>query len=254
VATAVLLITSARWPQENGKRFFQLTLMAGVAFAIDLFVWHKSLVLVGAGLGTVLGNTQVFYMALFGLLFFKEKLTLKTGAALVMAVIGVVLMVSIETPKGMTSDNFYFGVICGLGTGIAYALFIFLLRKIELTFPELTSLQKLFWVYLYCSLVLAGVSAATGEIALPTQEDMLWIVLLGVLVNIIGWKLISGNLSNVTAATAGLVLLIQPAGATIWGMLIFDESVSIQQMFGMALLLSAIYISTVKQKRPILPE
>src|SRR5690625_2996275 len=39
---------------------------AGVAFAADLWLWHRSILLVGPGLATLLANGQVFFMAVAG--------------------------------------------------------------------------------------------------------------------------------------------------------------------------------------------
>src|SRR5437870_7635937 len=41
----------------------RLAWLAGIFFAIDLVVWHHTIEFVGAGLATVLGNTQVIIVA-----------------------------------------------------------------------------------------------------------------------------------------------------------------------------------------------
>src|ERR671936_1230449 len=41
------------------RRATALALLAGVFFAADLILWHNAIEHVGAGLATVLGNTQV---------------------------------------------------------------------------------------------------------------------------------------------------------------------------------------------------
>src|SRR5690606_20199871 len=45
-------------------------LIPAAAFAIDLVMWHRSILYVGPGLATLLGNFQVFLMALAGWLWY----------------------------------------------------------------------------------------------------------------------------------------------------------------------------------------
>ena len=47
---------------------------AGILFAADLFCWHQSIYFVGPGLSTLLGNFQVFLVALAGFILFSEKI------------------------------------------------------------------------------------------------------------------------------------------------------------------------------------
>ena len=247
VAALFLLSFSFKLPKRKVGKFLLWTAITGVVIALDLFVWHKSLIYIGAGLGTLLGNTQVIYMVIIGILFFNEKLSLRTFLAVSMAVIGITFLVAIDVPSDIGHDKFYWGVAFGLMTGIAYAVFMISLRKVERDFPELTTLQKLFWVYLFCSVLLLVISIFTKEVAMPSGYDFLWILLLGTLVNIGGWKLISSNLPKVSTAVAGLILLIQPAAATIWGVIFFNESLNLQQILGIVLLFFGIYISSVKR-------
>ena len=50
--------------------------LSGAVFSIDLFCWHLSIDYVGPGLATILGNCQVFILALAGRLLYKERLGL----------------------------------------------------------------------------------------------------------------------------------------------------------------------------------
>jgi len=71
--------------REGGQR--RLALIAGVFFAADLVSWHYAIQLVGAGLATVLGNTQVIFVAIVAWLWFGEKLSARFFAALALALL-----------------------------------------------------------------------------------------------------------------------------------------------------------------------
>lgn len=58
-------------PRERGQR--PLALLAGLFFAADLVFWHHAIAAVGAGLGTVLANTQLILVGLAALAVLGEK-------------------------------------------------------------------------------------------------------------------------------------------------------------------------------------
>ncbi|MEP6634637.1 MAG: EamA family transporter, partial [Luteimonas sp.] len=70
---AVLLLTfvfARRGWQTLPRRAWWWLLVPAGAFATDLWLWHRSILLVGPGLATVLANAQVFFMALAGVVLY----------------------------------------------------------------------------------------------------------------------------------------------------------------------------------------
>ena len=63
--------------QPLSRRAWWWCAVPALAFAIDLWLWHRSILLVGPGLATLLANAQVFFMALAGVLLFREPLGLR---------------------------------------------------------------------------------------------------------------------------------------------------------------------------------
>ena len=64
-----------------------------LAFAADLFIWHRSIRDVGPGLATLLANLQVFIMALAGVLLHRERLGPRFLIGLALAFGGLGLLV-----------------------------------------------------------------------------------------------------------------------------------------------------------------
>lgn len=70
-------------------------------FFLDLFFWHRSILRVGPGLATLLANFQVFFLAAWGVVMLGERLGVRRGGAIAMAVVGVGLVSGVhETPLG----------------------------------------------------------------------------------------------------------------------------------------------------------
>ncbi|MCB0417271.1 MAG: DMT family transporter [Bdellovibrionales bacterium] len=245
-AAAGLFFLSAKQPNKHSPKR-RWILAAGAAFAIDLYVWHRSVVYAGAGLGTILGNTQVFYTSLFGLLFLGEKLKLRFWFAVILAFAGIYLLVGFHrTP----SEHYWAGVGFGVSTGIVYALYILCMRQAEGE-SGLPSGRLLAEVSLVCALVLLPVCLAEHSLRLPTGNEWIWILALAGVAQITGWWLISGSLRAVPVSQAGLILLTQPAVATLMGALLFGEALGLAQASGAVLTFGAIYLGATGRDRQI---
>src|SRR5690606_17803907 len=74
------------------RRAWLWALLPGVAFAVDLWLWHRSILLIGPGLSTLLANAQVFFMALAGVVVYRERIGPRFVAGLVLAFLGLWLL------------------------------------------------------------------------------------------------------------------------------------------------------------------
>ena len=116
-ALAVIAVLERRryGPQPGAQ--VRLALVAGVFLALDLVIWHHTIGLVGAGLATVLGNTQVVIVALLAWLLLGERPPRRTLLALPV-VLGGVVLISGVVGKGAYGSNPGLGVILGLFVGL----------------------------------------------------------------------------------------------------------------------------------------
>ena len=76
------------WQPLSRKALWWCALPA-LAFAIDLWMWHRSILLVGPGLSTLLANAQVFFMALAGVWFYRERIGPRFVAGITLAFAGL---------------------------------------------------------------------------------------------------------------------------------------------------------------------
>ncbi len=247
LAPTVAFGRSVPVPAGRWRKYATLGAVAGLIFAVDLFVWHRSVLLAGAGLGTILGNTQVFYLAAVGVLFHGERLTRRFMTAVFLAAAGTYLLVD---PGGhpSTTDGYWVGVAYGLSTGVVYAAYVASIRALEkLAFPRPLGF-RLFTVSAFTAVFLALFQVAEGHFPVPTLKEGLALLLLGVVVQIGGWFFIQRNIQKVSVSRVGLLLLTQPVGATLWGVLFFHETLKFGQAFGGAMTLFAVYLGNTRSK------
>lgn len=219
---------------------------AGVLFAADLIFWHHTIELVGAGLATVLGNLQVVIVGLATWLLFGERLNTRTLIALPVMLIGVVLIAGVLTGEAY-GTNPPLGVLFGILTAFSYAGYLIVIRRIgrgRLALPVAISTTSTVVVAL-----VVGIAIGTMELALSLEQHF-WLVLLGVSAQALGYLLISYSLPRLPAVVTSIILLTQPVLGVFLAMVLVQETPSLEQLAGVALVIGGIALATVKMRRP----
>lgn len=224
--------------------------LAGAAFYFDLLVWHNSIYIIGAGKATVLGNTQIFYLTILGIIFYKEKVNKVQVVSSVIALLGITVMIGGESVLS-ENENYSLGVIYGLSTGVFYSIYIFSLSKLARTNKtgvRLSDASKLCLVCLTSSVLFLPTSILDKTFHMPDANDLISLLALGLFAQVIGWLSIKKGLATVPVAIGGLILLLQPVLATIFSHFIFDESLSIVQISGLICAIAGIALGTLKRE------
>lgn len=232
----------------RGRDQRKLAFMAGALFAADLILWHNSIDAVGAGLATVLGNTQVLFVALLAWIFIGERPGQRTAIGIPVIVVGLVLISGV-IGTGAYGDNPVLGVALGVLTALAYSAFILVLRQgnRDLRRPA----GPLLDATLSAAITSAVAGVALGEldltISIPSHG---WLALLALESQVVGWILISISLPRLPAAVTSVLLMIQPVGSMILGRVILTETPSSVQVAGVVVILAAVlYASSTRERR-----
>jgi len=244
IVLAVALRVLRQWQRASARDWLWMIVPA-VAFALDLFFWHRSIFSIGPGLATLLTNFQVFFMAIAGVLFYRERLGPRFVAGLLLAFAGTWLLVGMDWS---TFDADYrFGVLLGLITGVCYAIYLLSFRHAQRVYTRLPSAQLLAMSSLLCAAVLAVFGAIEQvSFAIPDGKSLAALVTLGVVGQCLGWVLIARAMPRLPASTVGLLLLLQPALAFVLDVILFDRATSGIEWIGVALALVGIFIGTVR--------
>lgn len=218
--------------------------LCALFFSMDLFFWHRSIIHVGPGLATILGNMQVFFVALFAVWLLKEKLSWQLMAAIPTAVLGLFLI--IRTDWGQHDGAIKLGVLYGLLTALSYALYILTLRKSRSEDDEsrFSLFANMCWICLLSALLLGFTVIVEPGAGFSIPDLQTWgaLLALGIVGQVFGWVLISKGLPDVNASIAGLAILLQPALAFMWDILIFERPTTNLEYIGAGIVLMSIYI------------
>jgi drug/metabolite transporter (DMT)-like permease len=224
-----------------------LAWVAGAFFAADLVLWHNGIEQVGAGLATVLGNTQVVLVGLLAWAMLGERPPRSSLAAIPIVGLGV-LLISGVLESGAYGSNPGLGVLYGVLTALAYSGFLLALREgsRDLRRPA----GPLFTATLASALGCLAIGAVVGDLDLTLSWAALgWLLLLALSSQVLGWLLISTSLPRLPAVTTSILLTFQPVCSVIFAALIVDESPSELQLAGAACILAGLVTATVGRRR-----
>lgn len=233
-----------------GGKVLWVMVAAGAFFAVDLYLWHRSILLVGPGLATILGNFQVFFVALVAVLFLGEKLKLRVALSIPVALAGLFLIVGLDWDTA--ADDFKQGVWLGLLTAMAYAGYLLTLsRSQKMDEDEISPYVTIGLISLVSALLLGLTIIFQGRESFAISDGQTIAALLGlaILVQVVGWVTITKGLPEIDVSIAALLLLLQPALAFVWDMLFFDRPTTGIELTGAVITLAAIYLGTTGRKK-----
>lgn len=240
--SALILLGMAGWRNEVTLRtgpWLLPALGAGLFLAMDLIVWHKTIFYIGSGAATLLGNTQVVFVALYGRVFFKEKVS----GWMILLVPFIFTGLYLAIPKSQIMVSPGIGLLLGSLVGLTYAGFLVCLHYAKRAagpgYPEVFSLA----VIMACSALVIGFYGLAGtpvSFRVTAWKAQLYLVLMALLPQSLGWVLIKTAITRIPAHQGSLFLLLQPILTIFWGKWLFGEPVSALQLFGIVLALGLI--------------
>jgi drug/metabolite transporter (DMT)-like permease len=236
MALPPLVVLAVIEQRRHGRRRFQQrwrAFAAGGAFAVDLVLWNHAIFDVGAGVATVLGNLQVLFVVAAAWILFKERPSARFLAALPVVGGGVILV------AGLIGGSSYghrplAGVLFGVGTSIAYAVFLLVFRTARASTPHIAGPLADATAGACLSSLLIGLVVGSLQFSPPLQA-LGWIAALALLSQTIGWLFITSSLPHLPSAVSSLLLLLQPAAAMLLAAVVLSERPTGWQLLGAGL-------------------
>jgi drug/metabolite transporter (DMT)-like permease len=241
----VLVWLVVRAGDRRPRRERWLAVLSGLILAVDLALWHESIALVGAGLGTVIANVQVVFVAIAAWLLFGERPSAGRTATIAVVLFGVALTSGLARPDAYGSSPVA-GALIGLLAGLAYAVFILVYREANRSAgprsgPLMESTLGMIAGALVCALFDSRFTFT------PSRSANFWLLLLAIGSQVIGWLLIGRALPELPALETSVLLLGQPVFAVIWGVVFFNERLSALQWAGSAIVLAGVATLSIRR-------
>ena len=223
---------------------------AGLILAPDMLSYHSSMIFIGIGIATLIGNSQVIIVTLASWKLFGEKPNQAILLSLPVVIIGLALISGIADTDPYGEDPIK-GVVFGTMAAFFYSSFLILFRYSNRELAPSSSVQLDATAGAALGLLVLGLlplsSLAIEPMELqPTWPGHGWLIVLAMLCQVAGWLAIAHALPRLPAAHTSFAILLQPVLTLVWGYVILhQEGHSQNQVIGIFLVLAAIIAVTL---------
>ena len=225
-------------------------LFLGLGFGSILFFtvcYFTAITIMPLSTAAILLYTSPIWIMLMSAVFFRERLTGRKLLALVLAFAGCVLV------SGISGDGLTLrGFLIGLGSGIGYGLYSIL---------GTVALRR-YSPYTVTAYTFAFAAAGSWLICRPAEMVMkfssaadppalvLFCFLTALVTAVIPFLAYTLGLRTTEAGRAGILATVEPMVATIFGIAVFSEKLTVLSGLGILLILGAVIILNSKQGAP----
>ncbi len=213
----------------------------GGVFSIVFFnvCYFKAIDLMSLSAAATLMYTSPAFVLLLSAVIFRERITPRKVLAIVLTFCGCALVGGL---LGGSVNITAFGVLCGVGSGLGYALYsifsrLALLRKYD-------PMTITFYIFLFAalgSLFISDIPEIIGVVRTAPLR-LLYFILYVLVTTILPYVLYTAGLKHVQNSRASVIVAVEPVTATIVGILGFSGTLTVPALIGMLLVLAAIVI------------
>jgi len=180
-------------------------------------------------------STQTMFLAIFGYVYLKEKVSLVSFISILLAMSGITVMVG----DSLTSGSF-FGNLVALAIPINFSILVMIIRKNK----NLDMVPAIFYSGIFS--VIYGL--ILSESFVFTSHDILMGFFLGVPQLAFGFICITIGSRSTPSATIGVLMLSETICAPIWVLLFLNEIPPVSTLIGGLIIIIAIIIKSFDKK------
>lgn len=218
----------------RAREIFVLAIL-GVLFASSALTLFAAFNYIEAGLASTLLFLYPLEVVAIMCTFFKEKLTLKTLAAIILSFIGIALLY-----KGGCTTLSTTGVLLVFLSSITYAVYIVLVNRANL---HMGSVKMTFYVMIFCliSLLIYSVTFGIGLPQIPaTYIEFIWGLMLGLIPTVLSLVFMAKSIKLVGSTPTAIMGALEPITAVFIGTVFFGELLTLRLIVGIIFILTAV--------------
>lgn len=218
----------------NGRLWFW-SAIAGVGVAGNFAFYFLSIARGSVAVASTLMYCAPVFVYLVSFALRLERPTVAKWTAIILVMLGVVLLTGVyELGAGEVTPV---AAGAGLLAGVFYALFIF---GFKYAAPHGSPQAILVIAFAVLTGILVWLGDCAQTVAVLTAPGLPLFVLLGVLGAGLSFILYIVGLHHSAPAVAAIVAMVEPVTASLFGVVVLDESLAALQIFGMGLILVAV--------------
>jgi drug/metabolite transporter (DMT)-like permease len=241
---AALVILRRDWLRVARRDLAPLVGMGVISVGVFHILWVNAVDLVGVAPAHVLNYTAPAFVVLFSWLLWREPLTRRKLAALLLTFAGCVLVVEAYDLARFRLN--WVGLLVGLGTGVTWATYGI--------FGKLALGRYSSWTLVTYALGLAALTILLPQplrsFSFPWSQPThvwLWLWLLALLPTVVGLSLYTRGLRYLSASAAIITASVEPFLAAILAFVAFGDTLSAWQILGGVLTVGGIIVLSMRE-------
>ncbi|MDR0228949.1 MAG: DMT family transporter [Flavobacteriaceae bacterium] len=228
--------------QVYNTKTMWLMVLCGICFGSDIAVWNYAIQGSTATQATLLTNLAPVWVGVGSYFFLSSKPTLNFWIGTVFALLGMVVLIGVDVFLELSFDLPF---ACGVLSGILYACYILLSKKV---LAQVGVISFMSYSLLVSSVFLGIVNWFAGS-TFTGFSAMGWTTLFvqGIVCQLVAWLLISYATQHMRATRVSLSLLSQALLAALLAWLFLSEAITIQMVVGGVIILLGIAITFIEK-------
>ena len=217
-----------------------------VFFSVMYFMTQQQTTL---SVAAVLLYTAPCFVILMSAVFFRERITGRIVAALIIAVAGCVFTTGLASSlfSGAMGRVPALGILTGIASGLGYALYSIFAN---VALKKYSSITVTAYTFLFAALALLPFCVSGGLFAAVKQPEV-WQSTLGIALfsTILPYALYTLGLKYTEPGKASVMAFSEPVVATLVGVLVFREAMTPGGIAGIVLIFLSIFILNTGKKK-----
>jgi len=210
---------------ESGLPGFFGGIILGCGFSAYVFAMYKTTV---ANTNFII-QTQAIFLAIFGYLFLRERISKLTLVSIILAITGIILMVGNSLSPGQLSGNLVAFIMPS-----SFAVLIIIVRK----YPNVDMIPLQLFAGIVAMLI--GYFVST-KISISTH-DLFLAFIAGFFQVGLGFIFITIGAKKTLSAIVGILMMTEAVFGPFWAWLFLDESPEFFALIGGSIILFAVFI------------
>ena len=200
-------------------------IILSVGFASYVFAMYETTV---ANANFII-QTQTLFLAIFGYIFLKEKISKLTLSCIAIAIFGILLMLGGSVSPGQMTGN-----IVAFIMPISFAILIIIVRK----FPEVDMIP----LQLVAGIFAAIIGLLLSPSIMVSSKDIFLGFLAGFFQVGFGFIFITIGARSTPSAFVGIIMLTEAVLGPLWAWMFINENPPISVLIGGSIVISAVVI------------
>ena len=222
-----------RVKREHLKYFFGTGVISVVLFTLCYFSCQK---VCSLAMASIFLYTAPSFVVIMAAVLWKEPVTKKKVAALVLTLVGCALVCGIFAGELTVTAA---GILFGLGAGFFYALYSIFSRY---ALKHYSALKCTLWMFIFAGIASVFLIRPTElAVLLNFREGMIALILVAAS-TVSPFLLYTMGLAHVESGKASIIASFEPVVAALAGVLIFGESMGVSTVAGILCILAGVCI------------